>query len=531
MKKINIFSIGLLATALAMTSCKDSFLEYEPQTKGDVNEYFSTEEHINEGLTAAYTPLHVYDYDGDMFGQLNWSDMLGDDMLVGAASMTDQEVWHNAADFKLTSDLTLTNFWRDSYDGIRACNEVISFVKSNEDKLSADFAKKVIAEAAVLRAFYYTVVWKWYGNIPYFNEPLTASATVEQSSPTDAYEKIIADLQEAIDANVLPMRAASGQEGHATQATAYMIYAELVMYQNDESRFAQALSYMNAIINSNQYNINTPFATVWSPDGEWCDESIFEINYTDGPLCVRAYPAEGDAARTALYQIGGTFQCQAIGPDGGVSSDPDVANNGWGTFVPRRSCLDLYAANDERRDVTLLDGEPGNPNARIQNQNLFMNKYLPRYSHVAGGTGGADQCRWNDNFRIYRYAETLLNAAELIVRTGGDAALAKSYITQVRKRAGLVSEVEPTLDNILTERRKEFLGEGKRYWDLVRMEDVPGVSQKASLLLKAELEPVNEKGDRGRQNSWKPSKKYIPISSKEISSAQGTLKQNDAYFN
>ena len=160
-----------------------------------------------------------------------------------------------------------------------------------------------------------------------------------------------------------------------------------------------------------------------------------------------------------------------------------------------------------------------------------MNKYLPRYSHVAGGTGGADQCRWNDNFRIYRYAETLLNAAELIVRTGGDAALAKSYITQVRKRAGLVSEVEPTLDNILTERRKEFLGEGKRYWDLVRMEDVPGVSQKASLLLKAELEPVNEKGDRGRQNSWKPSKKYIPTSSKEISSAQGTLKQNDAYFN
>ncbi len=160
-----------------------------------------------------------------------------------------------------------------------------------------------------------------------------------------------------------------------------------------------------------------------------------------------------------------------------------------------------------------------------------MNKYLPRYSHVADGTGGSDQCRWNDNLRVYRYAETLLNAAELIIRTGGNAAEAKSYITKVRKRAGLVSEVEPTIDNIITERRKEFLGEGKRYWDLVRMEGVSGTNQKASVLLKIETEPVNEKGDRGRIGNWTPNKKYIPIDAKEISSAQGTLKQNEAYFN
>lgn len=531
MKSLKIYSVALLTAAVAFTGCSDSFLEYEPQTKGDANSYFSTEEHISEGLVGAYSPLHVYDYDGEMFGQLNWADMLGDDMLVGAASMTDQEVWHNAADYKLTAQLTLTNYWRDSYDGIKACNEVIAAVEANEDKVSADFAKRVIAEASVLRAFYYTVVWKWYGNIPYFTHPLTATEFVEQSTPAEAYEQIITDLEEAINANVLPMRAASGDEGHATQATAYMIYAELVMYQNDESRFAKALGYMEAIISSGKYNINTPFATVWSPAGEWCDESIFEINYTDGPLCGRGYPDDKDPAKTALYQIGGTFMPQAIGPDGGVSTDGDVANNGWGTFVPRRTSYELYAANDERRPVTFLEGEPGNPSARIQNQNLFLNKYVPRYSHVADGTGGSDQCRWNDNFRIYRYAETLLNAAELLVRTNGDLTKAKGYITAVRKRAGLVSEVEPTLDNILTERRLEFLGEGKRYWDLVRMEDVAGVSQKASALLKAEVEPVNDKGDRGRSISWTPNKKYIPIDSKELSSAQGTLKQNDAYFN
>ena len=50
MKKLNIISIGLLATALTVTSCKDSFLEQEPQTKGDVESYFATEEHLTEGL-------------------------------------------------------------------------------------------------------------------------------------------------------------------------------------------------------------------------------------------------------------------------------------------------------------------------------------------------------------------------------------------------------------------------------------------------------------------------------------------------
>jgi len=523
MKKINILAIGLLVTAMTVSSCSDSFLEQNPETKAEVDAYFQTEQHITEQLVGAYVPLHSYDYNGVMFGQLNWSDMLGDDMLVGAASITDQEVWHNAASYKLTSALTVSNFWSVSYDGIKACNEVVESAEKSLAKgtISESFANVTIAEAKVLRAFYYTVVWKWYGNIPYFTTPLTAGDVVEQSTPDEAYESIITDLQEAIDMKVLPMKANAGQEGHATLATAYMIYAELAMYQNDASRFPTALKYMQEII-SGPYDLNPSFADLWSPNGEWCDESIFEINYTDGPLCVRGYDN--------LLGIGGTFMPQCIGPDGGVASDGDVANNGWGTFIPRAHCRDFYAANDERGSVTLLDDAPLNPTGRWQQTNLFLNKYLPRYSHVANGTGGADQCRWNDNFRVYRFAETLLNAAELLVRTNGDLGLAKSYITRVRQRAGLVSEVDATLDNILTERRKEFLGEGKRYWDLVRMEDVAGVTQKASVLLVADKEPVNDKGDMARQNPWTKNKKYVPISSVELSAAQGSLKQNDAYF-
>ena len=44
---------------------------------------------------------------------------------------------------------------------------------------------------------------------------------------------------------------------------------------------------------------------------------------------------------------------------------------------------------------------------------------------------------------------------------------AQRYLDMVRSRAGLES-VPATLDNIIQERAWEFLGEGKRYWDLIR---------------------------------------------------------------
>lgn len=120
---------------------------------------------------------------------------------------------------------------------------------------------------------------------------------------------------------------------------------------------------------------------------------------------------------------------------------------------------------------------------------------------------------YNNNLRIYRYSETLLNAAELLLRTGGSAGDAKTYLNRVRKRAGLVTELEATIDNIIEERHLEFVGEGKRYWDLVR------TGKAATVLVPDEY--------GYRTNSWTPAKKYLPIPQSEIDKAQGTLTQNN----
>jgi hypothetical protein len=105
----------------------------------------------------------------------------------------------------------------------------------------------------------------------------------------------------------------------------------------------------------------------------------------------------------------------------------------------------------------------------------------------------------------------LLNAAELILRGAGSGD-AQGYLDQVRKRAGLAS-INATIDNVLEERHLEFVGEGKRYWDLIR-------SGKAAQVLTPDKYGY-------RTNSWTENKKYLPIPQSEIDKAQGTLTQNN----
>ncbi len=129
---------------------------------------------------------------------------------------------------------------------------------------------------------------------------------------------------------------------------------------------------------------------------------------------------------------------------------------------------------------------------------------------------------YNNNYRYYRYAETLLNAAELSLRTGGSATgEAKTWLNAVRTRAGLAELSTATVDDILTERRLEFVGEGKRYFDLVRAENISGVSSKN----KATTALVPDQYGY-RTNSWTLKKKHIPIAQGELDSDPALI-QND----
>ena len=176
----------------------------------------------------------------------------------------------------------------------------------------------------------------------------------------------------------------------------------------------------------------------------------------------------------------------------------------------------MYSEGDLRRDATCWDVRSTSYTERYQDTHMWLKKYRPTLENCKDA-GPSHNLNYNNNKRIYRYAETLLNAAELLLQTGGSMSEAVGYVNEVRTRAGLASLNGVTIDDILTERHLEFCGEGKRYFDLVR------TGRAASVLT-----PAND-GGGFRTKSWSEAVRYLPIPQDNIDAAQGTLKQNGNY--
>ena len=239
-----------------------------------------------------------------------------------------------------------------------------------------------------------------------------------------------------------------------------------------------------------------------------CAESIFEITYDDDN-------AQRDWGTS--MSAGGTVFPTLCSPNSWAGGDGwDSGNDGWGFLPMRVEAYNMYADYDLRRDVTCWDVRGYTYTERYQDTHIWHGKYRPQSANNQD-CPTSKNLNYNNNKRIYRYAETLLNAAELLLQTGGSAAEATGYVNEVRARAGLDNLANVTIDDILNERHLEFCGEGKRYFDLVRAEGISGATQKATVKLVPDVYGY-------RTNSWTPSKKHIPLSQSELD-ADPTLKR------
>jgi len=495
--------IALCVASLALAACGNDFLEVDNPTAAPIEEYFTTEDALTESLIAAYDPLEWTDWNGSQYSPLTiMSDIMADQIWVGGSDKTDNQHWHMLMNFEASGQYTITNIWTTAYSGVKRCNDVLTYMGWVEN-LSDDVAKSYEAQVRVLRAYYYSWLWKFWGNIPYFEKNLESPFVCEQIDHDTVYSNIMADLEGAIAIGALPMKCSGEEIGHVTLAMAYMLYAELAMYQNDNSRLSTAYKYMQEIINSGKYSLYDDYGTLFTEDGEWCDESIFEINYKDDNS-VRGWSWSLGAGGTCLPRL--------ISPN--AYSGDGLHDQGWGFCPVRQETVDMFDDADARKDATCWNAAAsGSYNARYQDTGYFLEKYVAYSANCADQIADSD-LGFNNNWRIYRYAETLLNAAELAL-TYGSASDAKTYLNLVHQRS-LDGEVEATLANIKEERRLEFVGEGKRYWDLVRWGDA------ATVLVPDEY--------GYRTNSWSESKKYIPIPQSEIDATAGTkypLTQNN----
>lgn len=477
--------MGLLATSVMLTTaCSDSFLEVENPSGEPLEEYYTTDAHIQEALYAAYDPTHWPDWGLGQYNALNIdAEVMGDNFWVGGANKGDMATWHKLFNFEANENETFSSLWTVDYSGIKRCNDVLKYIPWGTD-VTPENAKSYEMQARALRVYYYNNLWHYFGNIPFYLTNLEGNYIAPQLPADEVYAELIRELEEVIASNVLPMRWDNTYAGKVSQAMIYMMYAEMVMYQNDQSRYAKALEYMNKIISDSQYDLVDDYASIWETSGEWSKESIWEINYTDNG---------NERGWGSPLAIGGTVLPTLISPPN-MKPFPEhgLTQDGWGFLPMKQETYDMFEAGDTRRDATAWDLRDVPYEPRYQNTGLWLKKYRAQDANNANAVGDKN-LNFNNNLRVYRYAETLLNAAELILKTGGNATTALDYVNKVRERAGIGKLSTVNEDLIIQERNYEFVGEGKRYFDLVR-------TGKAATVLVPDAYGY-------RTNSWTPNKK------------------------
>jgi hypothetical protein len=108
-----------------------------------------------------------------------------------------------------------------------------------------------------------------------------------------------------------------------------------------------------------------------------------------------------------------------------------------------------------------------------------------RHGLIEQGTNEGVNFRWLAKFRgnngdgdfkvnnpmIMRLSEIYLIAAEAaLMKSSADQGKADIYLHKIRERANpAATQITATVDEVLKERRKEFIGEGHRYYDLGRL--------------------------------------------------------------
>ncbi|WP_047446951.1 RagB/SusD family nutrient uptake outer membrane protein [Alistipes sp. ZOR0009] len=519
MKKYSF--IVLLMVAAVFSSCSDDFLTSHPTDRQEVGKP-ATEGAIQANLASCYQVLLLDSYANNNYNSIVlMSDLQSDDIYKGGGDAGDQHQLYLLSQFTATPQEQPSGLWSIYFTGLARCNNALIACDKAVDVPAARL-ERYKAEAHFLRAYYVSLLWKFWGYIPYFEAPLAFPYLAKQkTNPDDIYKEIMEDIDFAAQGDKLPMSVSGAELGRVNKAAVLMLKARVVMYQKDVNRYAEVTNDMAEIITSGKYalidatnvvkdEIDSPFAAMWKNNYEFCKENIFESNQLP----------EGKTWSSG-WQGYGTNLPAFISPNGlPAAKDDEVGKfqGGWGFGPVREATWNIFEDGDTRREGSINFFEKGYT-PRFQNTGYFMAKYAARAGYNPIGDKDLNFC---NNLRIFRYAETLLNYAEMVAMNGQTEVggiSAQWCLDQIRKRAfGVENSIPATSQNIKLERRREFIGEGIRYWDLVRWGDAATVLTEST--------PLSTR-------VWTEGKKYLPIPQSEIDKTKGTgefeLKQYSKY--
>jgi hypothetical protein len=391
-------------------------------------------------------------------------------------------------------------FWNKLYSTIANANDLIATL----DRLNLDstFEQRAYGEAYFLRAFSYYYLVRLYGGVPLRLEAVDVNSNfyLPRKTIDEVYAQIFSDFKMASALLPLYSKISAAELGRASKGAAQAIMAQAYLtYGNQLSlkgqpattQYQNAIVHADSVIASGQYTLLNNYGDLFEITKETgaYSEVIFGVRFQTDQQA-RAQPAAGSE-----------FALRFGSPNTHFISGNGTTGSGDASMKLMHWFADYYRTGDYSAGTgTTQMIDYRNEKAFYQKGfNSTQNKYYAVYPNLpvttADGTintpliakyidpSGKDSRNNGNDLFIIRLAEVYLIKAEAENEINGPTAAAQAAFNQVRARArqaggtprAVPSDVATNLTRdqfrlkIFDERGLELVGEGQRWFDLVRM--------------------------------------------------------------
>ncbi|MDO5447708.1 MAG: RagB/SusD family nutrient uptake outer membrane protein [Prevotellaceae bacterium] len=501
--------IAIAVIAASMTSCNNLFDDAPLNTLSEETTWDNTlmlDEYVNTWYRGMGCGFDTYVFTMSQFSTLSryYLPWFGDQISVGKSD------WFNSGYGDILKDNLSAvqswakGIWTDDYTQIQYINTFLE----NSDKVKDEKQKqRVLGEAYFFRAYYYYMLWRRFGGVLLIDHVIDPLQKVELT-PRASYEQmvafIVADAEKAI--GYLPEKNDATNAGRVTKGTAAMLKAKTYfwaaseVYQNKEKDYLgftdnkseemlkKAKAAYEDLFNMKLYSLIQIKST--TEDGikqeyrnifltKNSEESMLEIQHTDdgdydnkyGHRLDREAAAPSFTGTTAAYTPTHNHALE-YGMRDGETYDPQhpfdnrdyrfYANILYDGCTFRGHTMDIhYTDNKAGEDLTAYGTSTS---AAVTRTGYYLGKFVDETQTIDDNDTYASK----QNFIIWRYAEAILDYAEVAYRLGfTDIAL--EQINLIRSRVHMNEYNSITLDKILNERRVEMAFEETVYWDHFRL--------------------------------------------------------------
>lgn len=460
--------ITVILAILTLTACKNELKLTNP-SELDENAVWNSGE---EGARAVHNGIY-----GALRGQLNVIWNLGEirsDVWGGVTfeSPFDEALYKN----QITVSSAPYTPWGGFYGRIHQLNDFIEHVEEIEFRDETE-KNHFLGEAYGIRAFYYYTMLKTWGPVVISDQTFVGEGDFDPSNveglarPRSSEEEVMNFIKDDIEKSLTAFGSDDSfwndNKNYWSKAATLVLKGDVYIWSGnlmggDDADFKTAKDALTEVA-STGVDLAADYEGLWGANNENNVEFIFAIQY-----------AEDEATNFFDSYTGRSTE---IHPqfDAQGNSMSDMIVNGGNRYGPSDKTIEVLDDNEDSRKYTtfIYLYKDDNGYDQFDKDKYFgaiLNKFL-------GRVDGAQRIFDND-FPVYRYADVLLMLAEAKNHLHEDPS---EEINEIRKRAyGVNYDSSKAYSNgsekdnaeaILNERYKEFVAEGKRWFDLRRAGD------------------------------------------------------------